>query len=129
MEDSNPQETITDLHVGFLDRCATVTPIFRIAELPFCGTFIGVISQPDSRCRRAYLPFIGSPNVTRRTVRVLALVGRGGIEPPFPVLQTGTHPSMSSSRMEGPVGFEPTPSSRRLTDLQSVLLSCLSKAP
>ena len=22
MEDSNPQETIADLHVGFLDRCA-----------------------------------------------------------------------------------------------------------
>ena len=33
MEDSNPQETIADLHVGFLDRCATITPIFRIAGL------------------------------------------------------------------------------------------------
>lgn len=34
MEDSNPQETIADLHVGFLDRCATVTPIFRIVRCP-----------------------------------------------------------------------------------------------
>lgn len=33
MEDSNPQETIADLHVGFLDRCATITRIFRM----FCG--------------------------------------------------------------------------------------------
>ena len=32
MEDSNPQETIADLHVGFLDRCATVTRIFRIVR-------------------------------------------------------------------------------------------------
>ena len=34
MEDSNPQETITDLHVGFLDRCATITPIFRVVAQP-----------------------------------------------------------------------------------------------
>ena len=32
MEDSNPQETIADLHVGFLDRCATVTLIFRVCR-------------------------------------------------------------------------------------------------
>ena len=33
MEDSNPQETIADLYVGFLDRCLTVRLIFRIACL------------------------------------------------------------------------------------------------
>lgn len=31
MRDLNPQETIADLHVGFLDRCATVTLIFHVA--------------------------------------------------------------------------------------------------
>lgn len=31
MEDSNPQETIADLYVGFLDRCVTITLIFRVA--------------------------------------------------------------------------------------------------
>ena len=31
MEDSNPQETIADLHIGFLDRCAT-----RYTNLPYC---------------------------------------------------------------------------------------------
>lgn len=30
MEDSNPQEIVTYLHVGFLDRCVTITLIFRM---------------------------------------------------------------------------------------------------
>lgn len=66
---------------GYEPRDLTVCPICRIAELPFCGTFIGVISQPHSLCRRAYLPSIGRSNVTRRTVRILALVPVAGLEP------------------------------------------------
>lgn len=46
MEDLNPQEIVTYLHVGFLDRCATITLIFRIKAPHRCG------SRGVQRCKR-----------------------------------------------------------------------------
>ena len=43
MEDSNPQETIADLYVGFLDRCATITPIFHFLLPIFTARIPGAV--------------------------------------------------------------------------------------
>lgn len=48
----------------------------HIAELPFCGTFIGVISQPHSVSPCSYLPSIGSPRSCQ--VRHRVDCGSGG---------------------------------------------------
>lgn len=45
MEDSNPQETIADLHVGFLDRCAN-----HYANLPCEGR--GTKAAPRQATKR-----------------------------------------------------------------------------
>lgn len=42
-QDSNPQETIADLYVGFLDRCATITPIFHFLLSIFTARIPGAV--------------------------------------------------------------------------------------
>ncbi len=93
MEDSNPQETIADLHVGFLDRCATITPIFRIAglsRLSFRQSTRNLhLSQVGTYGGSARTRTLDSPVMSRaffhlnyRAV-VSAKRREGGNEPPF----------------------------------------------
>lgn len=112
MEDSNLQETIADLHVGFLDRCATITQIFRIvkvAELPFYGTLIGVISQLQGVSPSAYLPSNGSPRtVTHGTLQPMALAQTDGFEPPHRGFKGPCLHRLAMSVCLQMVGVEPT---------------------
>ena len=53
MEDSNPQETIADLHVGFLDRCHTsLANLPCVAGLRYRRTALDARRQPDTLLKR-----------------------------------------------------------------------------
>ena len=97
MEDSNPQETIADLYVGFLDRCATVTLIFRIVRCLLdyhTGRTALAMHHPNRRQFLAgFVILCERPTASHHPGATRSLVPAAGLEPATFALSRRRSPS------------------------------------